>query len=176
MPSQGHPAPNTIKVGNVLKVLSIDPGITTGYVYVAIKDDWCYVAPLQAKHSPGDHYTLLWHGPRVDQLISEDFEIRPNSPAGLILFSCQLIGITAAYSEICKVPLKMQKAGYGKSHFADAKQLKEAGVYKPGAAWEHSMDAMRHFMQWYTFGPGYKYHVPNIKLCGYEEIVHDYFR
>lgn len=148
--------------------LTIDPGVTTGFVLSEFQDSRTLVAPFQLKANCFKVWTLLNKiAPR--RIICEDFEIRTTTETGTILFSVQLIGVVNAYVESFgrydPPILYMQKAAHmKKGHFGwhdkvdiGREKLKEALVYKPGEDWHHSMDAMRHFMQWYNFGAGYEF-------------------
>jgi len=140
-----------------MRVIALDPGVTTGVVFAEITATRVLLIPHQRKYTPLQLFTRL-KAAQPDIVICEDFEFRPNSPQGLVMTSAHMIGVVMMFCEQYEVPLRMQTAGYGKAFYRSIVNLKKAGVYVGGANYEHSMDAMRHFMQWFTFGPGFKYH------------------
>lgn len=159
-------------------ILAIDPGVTTGYTLGYIEDDKILVAPFQKMASCYMHYCILQKLlPKT--IIIEDFEVRQTTTVGTILFSCELIGVTRLFVESFgkqeNVPrMLVQKAMmiYGeKAFFSSIERLRSYDVYIPGKDWHHSMDAMRHFMHWKTFGQGYQYKEKNVQLVTHDEIL-----
>jgi hypothetical protein len=75
---------------------------------------------------------------------------------GLDLTPVKLIGIIELYSDRFEpsVSFYKQSAATGKAFWSDEK-LKAKDVYAKGR--KHARDAVRHFMQWATFGPGSQY-------------------
>ena len=141
----------------MVKVISIDPGGTTGFTYAQIKDDGTMEAyPFQAVDDVDDLWRRLAHfAPNI--IIIEDFEYRNKARAGLDLTPVQLIGVTRLYwltEPTGKAQIFTQKASYGKAYYSD-NMLKKYGFYK--RALGHGMDSLRHLLQWYTFGAGYQY-------------------
>lgn len=142
------------------RVLFVDPGITTGCVLAEIYDQEIKVSPWQDKYSCYEFWKFL-NRTAIDEIVCEDFEFR----RGLIwaeLFPVQLIGVINCYAESRMINVHLQKArlihGRG-AYFDSIDSVKQLGVYIPGKDYHHSMDAMRHFLQWYTFGSGYQYHL-----------------
>lgn len=146
-------------------VLAIDPGLTTGFVQAVFEEDRILLCPWQKPNT-----TCLWLWETLRKLnpaniICEDFEFRRNL-AWAELFPVQLIGIVNLHVETfghtdLAPKLSMQKAStiHGKGAYYDGSQkLKQLQIYKPGDAFHHSMDAMRHFAHWYFFGAGHKYY------------------
>jgi hypothetical protein len=146
-------------------ITAIDPGGTTGLVNATITDSTLVVRPWQRKLTPGQLFTHL-KAQKPNLVICEDFEFRPNSPQGLVLTSAHLIGVVMLYCEQHDIELRMQNAAYAKAGFySKINNMKKAGVYVGGVDYEHAMDAMRHFMQWFYFGPGYKFNKsPQVRL------------
>lgn len=154
-------------------ILTIDPGVTSGFVLTILEVGEILVAPFQMKTNCYKMQTLL-EKIMPKYIVCEDFEIRTTTAVGVELQSVKLIGVVEAWVESFGVMgdlpiLKMQKAAQMKNgHFGwatstkkvdiGAPKLKELGIYKPGDDWHHSMDAMRHFMQWYRFGAGSKFY------------------
>lgn len=145
-----------------MDVITFDPGITTGIVQARITDTLVTVRPSQAKLTPLQLWKWIQDEVRAGMvkplLICEDFELRPNKREGIIFYSAYLIGVLMAFSEHTAIELRMQSPAYGEGGFYKGMgNLKAAGVYVGGDPYHHAMSAMRHFMQWYNYGPGYKY-------------------
>jgi len=139
----------------VTKILAIDPGVMTGYVYARITEDkQLECLPFQMMDEVDD----LWR--RLDEfkpniIVMEDFEFRGRASTGLNLFPVQLIGVVRLWEmtePTGKLRVFMQKASFGKAYYTD-KMLRSHGVYKRGIP--HGMDALRHLLQWATFGAGF---------------------
>jgi hypothetical protein len=145
-----------------LKLLAIDPGVTTGYCAAELTGkEKLVLHPSQMV----DDVDEVWE--RLETLkpryiVIEDFEFRQGKQkTGLNLYPVQIIGVTRLYEQMgaplaghqCAVQL--QKAAQAKGYYTNP-QLKRLGVFKPGAAWEHSMDATRHLLHWLTFSSGYQ--------------------
>jgi hypothetical protein len=140
-----------------ITVLSVDPGITTGYCLATVDRTTIDLWPHQEKYDVAPFYSQLdKHGP--DHIILEDFEYRKSQRDGLILFSVQLIGVTRLWGKWKTVPVTMQSAAKGKGFYSND-QLKLVGAYKRGIP--HAMDATRHLMHWLTFGAGFQYADPD---------------
>lgn len=138
------------------RIIAIDPGVQTGYVYARITNTKELEAyPFQAVDEVDDLWRRLFHF-APDIIIMEDFEVRGKGTMGLNLFPVQLIGIVHLYEMIepkGTVQVFMQKASTGKSYYTDH-MLKANKVYKRGCP--HGMDALRHLLQWTTFGAGFR--------------------
>lgn len=145
-----------------MRILAIDPGITTGYCLATTygRNDTEMIIEITPKQNVDD-VDDIWRQledlePRY--IICEDFEFRQKARTGLNLFPMQAIGVVRLYEQMAshQCAAVLQKAATGKAYYTN-KQLKDLGVYKPGAAWEHSMDATRHLLHWLTFGSGYQF-------------------
>lgn len=138
------------------RIIAIDPGVMTGFVYARITNDKQLEAfPFQAVDEVDDLWRRLFHF-APDIIIMEDFEVRGKGTMGLNLFPVQLIGIVHLYEMIepkGTVQVFMQKASQGKSYYSDH-MLKANKVYKRGCP--HGMDALRHLLHWTTFGAGFQ--------------------
>jgi hypothetical protein len=131
------------------KFIALDPGITTGYSLAVRTEEVLYISCDEAKFSHRNLWDFL---NEIDPyaVICESFEYRNNNHRdNLELYSCELIGVAKLFCE----PV-MQNAAKGKGHYNDTK-LKKMGLYVPGKG--HGRDAMRHLLQWFTFGSGYQY-------------------
>lgn len=141
-----------------MKILAIDPGVTTGYCKMENRK----LRPEQHMHEVDECWDFV-EDYAPDHIICEDFEFRGRARTNLVLYSVQLIGVVRLY-ELKRnarmqppfVEVFLQKAATGKAYYTN-KQLKDLGLHRPGAQWEHSMDATRHLMHWLTFGPGYRF-------------------
>jgi hypothetical protein len=138
--------------------MAIDPGVMSGYCYGRIDvNGFVEVFPFQMTDDVDDLYRRLAEfQPR--HLIVEDFEYRSGKhTTGLNLFPVQLIGVARLYELNApdgKCALRLQKAAQGKAYYSDM-VLKTMNLYKRGVP--HGTDAMRHLLQWLTFGSGYQY-------------------
>lgn len=140
-----------------MRVLSIDPGGTTGYVDVALTDSIVVLRPSQDKDTCGQLYTKLksW---QPEFILCENFSCRAVNNPSMTMISAHLIGVMKLYGEQHNVPYMLTEPMFGEGgHFTGMKALKRYGVYAGGAQYHHAMSAMRIFMQWFTFGYGYKY-------------------
>mgnify|MGYP001203850632 FL=1 len=143
-----------------MKVLALDPGVTTGHAVGIIEDGLMTVSADQVKWSHQDLWDALGNI-NPDVIVCESFEYRNQSRAGLVLYSCELIGLVKLLTEMYRsVELCMQTASVGKGYYSNT-LLKKHGVYIAGKP--HGMDALRHLLQWYTFGPGYQYNTKGFK-------------
>lgn len=145
----------------MIKVIAIDPGVTTGYAYGDIKEGNLKFHITQSRDEVWD----LWDRLKKytpDYVIIEDFEFRKGSQrGGLNLFPQQMIGVTRLYSVLTKNNrLFIQNAAQGKSYYTD-NVLKQSNLYMRGIP--HGTDASRHLLQWFTFGFGYQFASPSVK-------------
>jgi hypothetical protein len=139
------------------RILAIDPGVTTGYCLAVHEDpNLIYLSYGERKLNVNDFWNVLAMT-SADYLICEDFEYRNRARAGLDLTPVKLIGLVELYTWswqfIDRGEVFFQPASQGKAHYTDEK-IKELGIYRKGT--NHGKDACRHFLQWLTFGPGYK--------------------
>ena len=145
-----------------IKVIALDPGITTGYVSGLIEDGKLKLASGQAKWNELGLYSQLCIG-KPDIIVYERFEYRSvkhgsyGDLSNVELFPRNLIGVINLYAqqnEITCYP-QMPTSALGKNAYFSDNKLKTAGVYK--VANPHANDAMRHILQWWQFGAGYRY-------------------
>lgn len=156
-----------------IKVVSFDPGITTGYATGRIDDGKLGAVSGQAQWN---EYTLYVQLKLLspDIIVYETFEYRRGQDRA-VLFSRNLIGVINLYIQERAHLAELHNThdpvvGYtqtpaqGKSGQFSDKVLKEAKMYK--TANPHANDAMRHLLHWFTFGGGYKYNTN-----GYEPLA-----
>lgn len=129
----------------MLEVYSFDPGLATGFAYVAFNDgeivDW---RATQIDHEGVGDWIIsfiqdypLTHIERV--IVCESFTMtmkKSQSP-----WSLEAIGLLRYASLKTGVPLEMQQPAAAKSLIRDA-VIKAAGMWQPGKG--HDMDAVRH--------------------------------
>jgi hypothetical protein len=149
----------------MIRALTLDPGGTTGYCLSVIEDPaTVFIAYTEQKID----LDQLWRGLgklQVDKIICEDFEYRNRARAGLDLTPVKMIGVVELYGLTDSgAEIFFQNAATGKGHYNNEK-LKQQELYLKGK--DHGRDACRHYLQWLTFGPGYKYiqeYEPTYKL------------
>jgi hypothetical protein len=137
-------------------ILSLDPGITTGRSLARIEKDRVLISCSQARWT---HLQCLRYLEKIapQHLIIESFEYRNTQHRGnLELYPREMIAIARLYKEMnqSKVNLYMQTAAQGKAFYSEEK-LKSMGVYDSHN--RHGRDAVKHLLNWWTFGPGYQY-------------------
>ena len=152
-----------------MKIVALDPGITTGYAVGIIDtsgDRPMGVVSGQAKWNEMGLYNEL-NKSKPDRIIYETFEYRAASLYGkkrehfkVELFPRNLIGVINLYYQERdhEVILYTQSPSAGKAYWSD-QLLKKEKVYKVGNP--HANDAMRHLLQWYMFGPGFQFNTNN---------------
>lgn len=148
-------------------LLSLDPGVTTGYCLGRMNMDTCEVAYNEAQLQPADLLLMLQDiEPRA--VVYEDFQYRNRARDKLVLFSVQLIGIVNAYATLnpdCHV--KKQQPAQGKGHYNDD-ALRRLDLYQRGTV--HGRDACRHLLHYMTFGAGWQLFAdkqPKFKMVPY---------
>jgi len=139
-----------------MRLLAIDPGVTTGYCIGETSDTENIIAlrPFQTVDDVDDVWDRLADlQPRY--IVCENFEFRQKSRGGLNLFPVQVIGIVRLYEFKAQhqTSVQLQKASEGKGYYTDV-QLKRLGIHQRGVP--HGMDATRHLVHWLTFGSGYQ--------------------
>jgi hypothetical protein len=146
-------------MANTIKVISIDPGVTTGYAVGVITDGYMKVRCDQNTFNHIELYDFLV-GNHPDVVICERFDFRKKA-VGVNLYPVEMIGVVNYFIQERQrrdlvIDLFMQKpAEQGKqAYWTDAK-LKEVGVYDKSH--EHGRSAMKHLLYWYTFGAGFQY-------------------
>jgi len=150
-----------------MRVIALDPGVTTGYAIGVIDGGHMYVVTGEERWNHLAFWVFL-HENDPDVVISERFEFRNKARKGLELFSRELIGVANLYVQI----------GYSKPHelvlqnplkdnestFFNDDRLKKDKIHKAGKG--HANDAARHLLTWYQFRSGFQYN-----QSGYESGV-----
>jgi hypothetical protein len=142
-----------------MNIVSIDPGITTGYAIAILDTEVLYVSYAQEKFSHRNLWDMLTEIEPA-YVICESFEYRNNRHRNnLELYPLELIGVVKLFTDPNN--LTMQNAAKGKGFYTDEK-LKKMDLYIPGL--QHGRDAARHLLHWFTFGPGYQYNTKGTKI------------
>jgi hypothetical protein len=143
-----------------MKVVSIDPGGTTGYAVGVIEDGSMKVSTGEASWSHLDLYNQLQLS-KPDIVVCESFEFRRKEQYGVNLIPRELIGVVELYTQQRSIDplgtpcrLDYQSASQGKGFYTDD-VLKKDKLYRTGHP--HANDACRHLLHWFTFGRGYEY-------------------
>ena len=145
-----------------MRVIALDPGVTTGYAIGEIVAGQMLVVTGQEKWVHSELYGFLEDN-TPDTLISERFEFRNRARSGLELFSRELIGVVHLYAQLVMAPPHepvMQMPSVIGGFFTD-KQLKKDGLFTE--ARPHSNDACRHLLHWFMFGSGFQYNTNGYK-------------
>lgn len=155
-----------------VKVTCIDPGVTTGYASGIIEDGKLKCATGQAAWNELQMYLQLKLAkPHV--LIYERFEMRQGKwqAAAVEMFSRNLIGVMNLYAQEreaqkteFELVTQMPAQALGKAAYYNDQRLKQDKLYKPGNP--HANDALRHLLQWFTFGSGFRFNIQ-----GYEGLA-----
>jgi hypothetical protein len=138
-----------------VRVISIDPGEMTGYVYATIIDGALTYYPFQMVDDVDQLWDRLLAFNPV-HIVMEDFEFRRGKQAskgGLNLFPVQLIGVARLW--VTQHPgrnIHLQKPSVGLGGYYSLNVLKQIGLYKRGVP--HGMSALQHLMQWAMFRAG----------------------
>ncbi len=120
-----------------VKILSLDPGITTG---IATLDSSDAVHADQVKCDHRAFFDFLV-GYDPDAIVFERFVYQRRDKVEL--WPVEVIGIIRLYTEQFDVPLFAQTPSQAKKLWTDDK-VKKLGLWKPGLG--HGMDAVRHLL------------------------------
>lgn len=153
---------------SVIKVISLDPGGTTGWAKGLIREHEgiMYVTSGQDVWNHLQLYDNLKIG-KYDIIVCERFDFRKRGvkqQEAANLISRELIGVVQLYVQQNQPPvtegynvqfyMQMPAEGLG-GYWSEDNRLKEDKVFRAGRP--HANDAMRHLLQWYGFKEGYKY-------------------
>lgn len=164
-----------------MRVLALDPGVTTGLVLAEVLTGESMYSPtfqydtienervmnprlhvIEAEQPRFDTRDMLkyLHEQAPDEIVCESFEFRQGKAiTGADLTSKEIIGVVKTYAMLKDVPLHFQTAAVGKGHFTDEK-LRENDMWFVGK--HHARDAARHLLYWFSFGPGSRFQ-PELK-------------
>lgn len=141
-------------------VVSLDPGITTGWATGIIEDGFMVTDSEQQRW---DH-SGLWNFLEYKQpnfIVCERFEYRQRQDKAE-LFSRELIGVVNLYVQQNDVQLFMQMPSEVINGYYNSNMLKSVNAYKPGRP--HANDAMSHLLHWFQFKQGYLYNEKGFKV------------
>lgn len=144
---------------SIMRIIALDPGITTGYAIGDISEDGEMI--VLTGENRWDHKSLydFLESNHVDVIICESFEFRKKARQGLELYSRELIGVCNLYIQMHmpqNVKLHMQQPlkSSDTTYFND-NRLKIDHIFKEGKG--HANDAARHLLTWYQFRSGFQY-------------------
>lgn len=153
-----------------MKILSLDPGKTTGYSVGYLNDD----EPELRFESHQKIFTYVgFYEFLQDQsptwIVAESFLFRNKVRTGTELISAEFNGIIHLYTGLYKNGLSWQNASThgagGRSGPFQDRILRQKGIYKPGKP--HAMDSLRILLYWYEHGKGFQFN----KRAGYKELM-----
>jgi hypothetical protein len=135
-------------------ILSLDPGVTTGF---AIKFDNGEVKADQVKCSHRAMYDMLVQLD-PDEIVFERFTYQRRDK--VVLWPVEVIGIIRLFAEQFEVPLFAQTPAQAMNLFTDDK-IKAMDLWVPGLV--HGMDAMRHLLYYMVITKGEKQWLENLR-------------
>src|SRR4029078_2502464 len=157
-------------VDNLIKVIALDPGGTTGWAKGLIRDGKMYAISGQEKWNHIQLYNSLKLS-KPDIIVCERFDYRKGGykQEGVELISREYIGVVQLYvqkenvklspeplKDYTRVKLYMQMPSEGVGgYWKEDSKLKEDGMFMVGKT--HANDAMRHLLQWFVFKEGYQF-------------------
>lgn len=143
------------------KIISFDPGGTTGYVIHKVRpknsqtagggyhytDSW-----IGDQLGPEEHHIDLWklltrEDPDIVVCEAFNYQIRRNQQVdmpGVVLMSRNYIGVIELYCALTKTPLHMQQPSTIGIKWLDDEALKKLKIHTPGKP--HKNDAARHLV------------------------------
>ena len=150
-----------------MKIISLDPGRTTGYSVGLLQDEQPFqFISKQKKMTHEELWTELCFT-QADVVVCESFDFRNGVRTGTDLIPAELIGVVHLWCARSKKRLDFQNASThgagGKNGYFNNENLKRKGIYV--AARPHAMDSLRILLYWYEFGKGFQF---NNKM-GYKE-------
>ena len=144
-----------------MTIIALDPGGTTGWA--SARFDYTPGLPLNrvtfacTQFDKPQHHLQLWRAIRDEHqatddliIVSESFEYRANSRAGLVLDSKEYIGVAKLFSQLHDTLYVEQTAAKAKGFVKD-EHIKKLGLWSPSQ--RHAMDAYRHLLYFMIFGP-----------------------
>lgn len=124
-----------------MKVLSADPGETTGFVLD--NDGDLSFWEIDSRHIMAVYDFIS--GVHPDIIIYEQFHYRPNLMKAK-LYSMQVIGVLRLYAEQRNIPVPFTPIPSEAKKFWDDAKIKKIGLWKPGQG--HAMDALRVYLKY----------------------------
>ncbi len=129
-----------------MKIIALDPGVTTGFTTYQDEVDGQKIAPQWAQWQSMSEVKAIWeqlvsHEP--DVVVYEKFTSPSATRHRVELFPVQVIGVTRLYCQRAEVPEFSHTASMGKGFWND-KKIKKCGLWVPSMG--HAMDATRHLL------------------------------
>ena len=124
-----------------MKILALDPGITTGVVEFRDELDGDTFFLTQQWVLPHVAFFDNIEAMKPDIIVYESFVYQQRNKVEL--YPVEVIGVIKLYAQMHRTPIFVQSPSNAKGFMTDAK-LKKMGLWKPGE--KHAMDAMRHLM------------------------------
>lgn len=141
-------------------ILALDPGGTTGWATFKAnkivgpdgKAEYLGRQWTCGQLGPSPHHLELYHWLEHNELqtyhiITESFEYRNKERPGLVLISCEYIGVAKLYGAAHQTKVWEQTASQGKireKSFVRKENLQRLALWSPG--WTHAMDAYGHLL------------------------------
>lgn len=144
-----------------LTIVALDPGGTTGWAsayFDYLPDQTLDKVTFNcSQFDKPQHHKQLWSAIQCEfhatddlVIVSESFEYRANSRAGLVLDSKEYIGVAKLFSQLHDTLYVEQTAAKAKGFVKD-EHIKKLGLWSPSQ--RHAMDAYRHLLYFMIFGP-----------------------
>lgn len=131
------------------KVISVDPGETSGYCYAVLKDQQLTYFPFEMVDDVHELYARLGKF-QPDFIVIEKF--LPRRGRGAVnLFPVQLIGVARLYGYLSDTRVFQQSPNIMGEYFS-LTMMRRVGLYKRGLV--HGMSASQHLLHWTMFGFG----------------------
>jgi hypothetical protein len=149
----------------VLKVLAIDPGVTTGFAQMMYVGGYIGLDYRQRKLSPKQFGEFVL---RMKSLyhVCESFQYRQGQFQKDVLFPVELIGVLKYLvgegnpnQQLWMQPPSVQGK---KSAFYSDEKIKAMGLWMPGR--EHGRSALKHLLHWFKFSYGSELIKPDDKF------------
>lgn len=145
-----------------LRVLSLDPGGTTGYCYAQMQEGRLLLTPGEDRFTHLDMAAVLESFIQKVQgkhVVYEGFDFRNAVRKGTDLTPVELIGIIKLYQgqyEPMVSFYEQRPSAQGAKAFFNNDRLKELGVYWAHGK-GHARSATAHLLYWLNFGAGSQY-------------------
>lgn len=142
-----------------MRIIALDPGITTGYAIGDISEDGEMLVLTGENRWSQLELWGFFEDNEPDIIICESFEFRRKARAGLELYSRELIGVASLYAQMhmpppCEITMQGPLKSSDTTFFND-NRLKIDRIFKEGKG--HANDAARHLLTWYQFRSGFQY-------------------
>lgn len=143
-----------------MKILAIDPGVTTGMARLnRTPDKFEIIETWEEKFSHRDFWDEL-HIEVPNLIIIENFIHTQVSRVNL--YPAELIGIASLFVEIMHwVPIQLVKQNPDKRKWWTMEKIKAINLWESGKP--HAMDALKHLLVYETFTAGNQKYIAGLK-------------